>query len=125
MIHALVQGTIFREVTQRTAKTGRQFVTATVRVKEGEGSIFVKVFAFADHTKDELLRLQDGDAVAAQGAFKAEIYVAADGTNKISLSVIADNILALRQPPKKREPKAKPSPSAQEQERAFDDVIPF
>jgi hypothetical protein len=42
-----------------------------------------------------------------QGALKAETYEK-DGATKLSLSVVADHVLALRQPPKPRE---KTSPS--------------
>jgi single-stranded DNA-binding protein len=37
--------------------------------------------------------------VSVQGAFKAELYEK-DGEKRISLSIVADNVLALRQPSK-------------------------
>jgi hypothetical protein len=72
------------------------------------------------------MRLSDGDALSAQGKLTIETYIAVTGATKVSLSIVAEQILPLRAPPKKREAKAKPSPSsAQEPERAFDDSIPF
>jgi hypothetical protein len=47
------------------------------------------------------MRLTDGDAISVQGAFKAELYDK-DGVTKLSLSIVADNLLALRKPPKTR-----------------------
>jgi single-stranded DNA-binding protein len=118
MIAALISGTLFRNPEQRTAKTGRSFVAATLRVKDGEASLFVKIFAFSDHTKDELLRLQDGDALAVQGALRVETCLTASGATKVSLSVTADHVLALRQPPKKREAKASDNRTKEERQRA-------
>jgi hypothetical protein len=34
--HVLITGTLFRPPEQRTSKAGRPFVTATIRVKDGD-----------------------------------------------------------------------------------------
>jgi single-stranded DNA-binding protein len=47
------------------------------------------------------MRLGDGDAVSVQGPLKVETYEK-DGATKLSLSVVADHVMALRQPPKER-----------------------
>jgi hypothetical protein len=59
--HVLITGTLFRPPEQRTSKAGRLFVTATLKVKDGN-----------------------------------EIE------KRLSLSIVADHVLALRQPSKKR-----------------------
>jgi single-stranded DNA-binding protein len=125
MIAALISGSLFRNPEERISKSGKQFVTGTIRVKDGDNSQFIRLTAFSDHTRDALSRLADGDALAVQGALKIEQYLSASGATKIGLSLVAEQILPLKQPPKKREPKTKPSPSAQEHDRAFDDAIPF
>jgi single-stranded DNA-binding protein len=137
MIHALISGTLFRAPDERIAKSGKSFVTATVKIRDGEGSQFIRATAFSNSAQSELLRLSDGDALAVQGRLTTEIYAAADGSNKISLSVIAEHVLALRQPPKKREAKAPAPPDTrakQERQRSFwtgpdddgpCDLIPF
>jgi hypothetical protein len=72
----------------------------------------------------ELMCLAAGDALSAQGALKAATYES-DGVTKLSLSVIADRVLALRQPPKKRKaPKERDTPY-RGGAAAFDDSIPF
>ena len=48
------------------------------------------------------MRLGDGDALSIQGALKVETYER-DGETKLSLSIVAEHVLALRQPPRKRE----------------------
>jgi single-stranded DNA-binding protein len=124
-IYALVQGSLFRPAEARISKNGRAFLSAMVRTKESESSQFIKLFAFSDHTRDELSRLQDGDALSVQGNLSVETYIAVSGATKVDLSIVAEQILPLRAPPKTRATKSKPSPCAQEHDRAFDDSIPF
>ena len=74
-----------------------------------------------------LRRFTDGDAVSIQGALKAELYAKDGGEPKLSLSIIADHVLALRQPPKPREPvseKTAPRGRPAGANRDFDDAIP-
>jgi single-stranded DNA-binding protein len=95
-IHALISGTLFRPPEQRTSKSGKQFVTATIRVKDGEAAQWWRVTAFSETAQAELMRLGDGDALSVQGSFKAELYDK-DGDKRLSLSLVADCVLALRQ----------------------------
>jgi hypothetical protein len=59
------------------------------------------VLAFSESIQAELMRLADGDAISVQGAFKVELYEK-DGEKRFSLSIIADNVLALLQLSKAR-----------------------
>jgi single-stranded DNA-binding protein len=111
MIAALASGTLFRAPEQRVSKAGKPFVSSTLRIKDGDESRFVRNVAFSETAQAELMRLADGDALSAQGPLKAETYTAGDGATKISLSLVADHVLALRQPPK-RKPKAEADPAA-------------
>ena len=63
----------------------------------------VEVLAFSESEQAELMRLGDGDAVSMQGALRVETYVK-DGDTKVSLTCIADYVLALRQPARKQAP---------------------
>jgi single-stranded DNA-binding protein len=87
---------------QRTSKAGRPFVTATLKAKNGDDAQWWKVLAFSESIQADLLRLQDGDTISVQGEFKAELYDK-DGEKRLSLSIVADNALALRRPARKRE----------------------
>ena len=128
----LVTGTIFRKPEQRQSKAGKPFVTATVRAKDGDTSQFWKVVVFSEPAQAELLRLQDGDAVTLQGAMRAELYEK-DGQHRISYSIVADAVLALRQPAKKRETESPNTRPHEDRRRDSwqrpldgpDDVIPF
>jgi single-stranded DNA-binding protein len=119
MAHVLISGTLFREAEQRTSKAGKPFATATVKAKDGETAQWWKVLAFSETVQAELMRLTDGDALSVQGVLKAELYEK-DGATKLSLSVVADHVLALRQPPKPRRER-----ESTKQETPFDDAVPF
>jgi single-stranded DNA-binding protein len=102
-LHCLCAGPIFRAPVRRVSKAGKDFVTAILRVKGDEtNSQFVRIVAFSEGVQTELMRLRDGDAISVQGPLKAEIYTGNDNISKLSLSIVADNILPLRQPPKER-----------------------
>jgi hypothetical protein len=47
----------------------------------------------AETIQAELMRLTDGNAISGQGAFKVEFYDK-DGEKRLSLSIVADNVLA-------------------------------
>jgi hypothetical protein len=111
--HALVTGALFKAPEQRTSKAGRQFAVATLKVRDGEAMQFWRVIVFSESTQAELMRLSEGDAVSAQGAMKAELYRPEGGDPKLSLSIVADHILALKQPPRERKAKA-PEPAPQD-----------
>jgi single-stranded DNA-binding protein len=98
---ALVSGQLFKAPEQRTSKAGKPFVTATIRAKDGDDSKWWHVTAFSETAQPELMRLGDGDAVSVQGPLKVETYEK-DGATKVSLSVVAGQVLALRQPPRER-----------------------
>jgi single-stranded DNA-binding protein len=107
MIAALVQGTLVRAPEQKTSKAGHSYVSATLKVRDGDATQWVRVTAFSNTAQADLLRLADGDALSAQGRLSAEIYTGIDNIPKISLSIVADQILPLRQPPRanaKRKP---------------------
>jgi hypothetical protein len=53
-IHALTAGVLWKSPESRTSKTGKQFTSATLRVKDGDDMQFVKVLAFGTDQRDEL-----------------------------------------------------------------------
>ncbi|HEY8215380.1 MAG TPA: single-stranded DNA-binding protein [Methylocystis sp.] len=102
--HVLVTGTLFRAPERKTSRNGRDYAAATLKVREGEnGSTFWRLTCFSESAMSELLRLTDGDGVSCQGSMKAEIYKPDNGEPRLSLSLVADQVLALRQPARRRE----------------------
>lgn len=121
---AIVTGSLFKAPEQRTSKTGRPYVTATIRAKDGDVSQWWRVMAFSESAQVELMRLGEGDACTVQGAFKCELYQLEGGETRVSLSIVADHVLALRQPARERKAKTA-GDAARGGAAAFDDSIPF
>ncbi|MGD9656203.1 MAG: single-stranded DNA-binding protein [Methylocystis sp.] len=101
--HALITGAVFRSPERKISRGGKPYVSATIKCRDGEGSQFWRVTIFSESAGEEMMRLADGDSVSAQGALRAEIYRPDDGEPRLSLSLVADHVLALRQPKKSRE----------------------
>ncbi|WP_034998479.1 single-stranded DNA-binding protein [Beijerinckia mobilis] len=124
----LVQGTLFRAPERKTSKAGNVFAVATLKERDGQDTRWWKVFAFSNHLQEEILRLSDGDALTVQGSLRADAYDNGDGV-RVSLSVTADHVLALKQPKPKRERKQaeteKPPPLRYGDPRPFDDDVDF
>jgi single-stranded DNA-binding protein len=96
-----VSGTLFHAPESRALKTGGARATATLKAKDGNHTQFWRIAAFSEPVQVELMRLTAGDAVAVEGAFKAELYDR-DGETDLSFGVIAEHVLPLRQPGKRR-----------------------
>jgi single-stranded DNA-binding protein len=139
-VFALITGEMFRKAENRTStKNGREFATATVIDRDGGNGTapFVSIIAFAEDARAELARRDAGDHVAIQGPATGEEYEAKDGSRKFRIKIVANKVLALRQPPKQRTDapnphKAKPASSAREAAArswqapsGFSDDIPF
>jgi single-stranded DNA-binding protein len=116
---SLAIGKIFGNPESRTSKNGNAFTKATLCIVTGNERQFVTLFAFSQTVRDELARLEEGDNISVQGPLKAEIYER-DGQARVSLSMTADLILALRQPPKERK-KREPAPAPAHSEKPAPD----
>jgi single-stranded DNA-binding protein len=88
---------------QRTAKSGRQFTTAKVRVAAGEEIVFVGVVAFAEAVQTALLALGDGDSVALAGSLTPRAWLTRDGEARPALDLVAHAVLTPYSVKRKRE----------------------
>jgi single-stranded DNA-binding protein len=120
----LVSGAVFRAAEQKTSKAGKSYVLATIKVAADNSVDFWTIMAFSETVQTELLRLGEGDKLSAQGSFKVEPYTARDGQTRISRTLFADHVLALRQPPRERKPKATQAAAANPARADFDDGFP-
>jgi Single-strand binding protein family len=101
---ALLMGVLHKLPEQRASKAGKPFVMATLRVSDGSASEYWQLFAFAEPSQAELMRLKSGDRLSAQGRLQIELYTARDGQQKISRTLLIDHVLALRRPRRERQP---------------------
>jgi single-stranded DNA-binding protein len=99
-----VSGTLVQAPESRALKAGRAnatAATATLKSKDGNHTQFWRIAAFSEPVQVELMRLTARDAVAVEGALKAELYDR-DGEIELLFGVIAEHVLPLRQPGHKR-----------------------
>jgi single-stranded DNA-binding protein len=90
-----------------------------------EGFQWWNAIAFSESAQTELMRLDGGDALSVQGVMKAGTYEK-DGVTKLSLSIVADHVLALRPFASARQPGKKADGGhAGRRETTFDDLVPF
>ena len=126
---ALVTGNLFKSAERKTSKNGNEFVTATIKAKEGEGATFWRLTAFSLDAANELMRLSPGDAVAVQGKLSAELYQPEGGAPRVSLSLIVDQAISARAKPRQPKPKsvpsfAEPAPAAKHVD-GLNDALPW
>ncbi len=113
----LISGSVCRAAPEsKVSKGGKNYVVATIRVADGERSTYWRATIFSESAQQEMLGLRVGDAVALQGSAKFEIWTPdGGGEPRLNLSLIADAVMPLRQPPKER---AKKEPRPAEEYRA-------
>jgi hypothetical protein len=110
-VHVLVCGSLWKNPEIKTSRSGKTYATASIRTASADNTAadFWNLLVFSETVAAELMRLGEGEKLAAQGSLRLELY-----NGKISRSVFVDHILPLRQPPKERKPKvAKPAPTSQ------------
>jgi single-stranded DNA-binding protein len=97
MGRVLVTGMLFSRPEKRTLSNGSQCVTAIVKSREGKHTRLWHIAAFHKAVQVTLLQLTGGDAVAVQGALRAELYDSS-GETGLSCCVIAERALGVHQP---------------------------
>ena len=119
----LVTGQLYGDPQARTSQAGKPFTTAKVRADGKDGAVlWISVVAFGD-LAERLLTMKANNALALSGKLEVSAYTAKDGTPAAGLSVVADELAALKAKPR---PKAEPAaPHAQQPVIAgFDDDLP-
>lgn len=97
MINSLVTGKLATAPQQRTAKNGKPFATARLRVPTADPAVtlFASVVAFDSEAVDALLALGAGDAVSVAGSLKVGTWTDKEGNARPSLDLVADRLLSV------------------------------
>jgi single-stranded DNA-binding protein len=89
-IEAALLGTLGRDCEPKVSKNGKSYLKLNVRVGDGDAATWVNVMAFG---ADELApKLVKNAAVYIEGSIRMDEWVAADGTPKHGLSVMARRV---------------------------------
>ena len=117
MIRALLTGVLNEAPVARTGKSGKPFVTAKLKADGGEGTVWCSLIAFGEQA-EALAEQRANAAVSVAGRVTLSAWIDKAGEAKASLSVVVDQLAALRTRPK---PRSDPRPSGQPD---FDDALP-
>ena len=104
-----IRGKLFKAPELKTSKSGNQYSSATLRVKDGNETRFWKLMAFKNAAND-LMKFHEGDLVEAQGGIKVDTWEK-DGTTRVNFTLLANNVEAY-QPPEKKQQSTERSASA-------------
>jgi Single-strand binding protein family len=87
-----VRGFLYKDPEMRRSKSGSDYATATLKVRDGDDNKFWRVMAFKESAA-ALMRFKDRDGLKAEGGIKVDTYER-DGQTKIGLTIMANNIEA-------------------------------
>ena len=103
----VVSGTLYQMAEKRALAPGKSCVTATLLARDGEHARLWPIVAFSEAVQSELMRLAAGDALAVQGAIRAELYDK-NGETQLSFGVVAEHAVGMRQPDKSGQSEVQP-----------------
>lgn len=126
MIRCLISGTLHDAPQARTGSNGNPFTTCKVKADDKAGAwVWVNAIVFGEAAQ-RLLSLKAGDSVSLSGRAELSVWTDKEGNARPSLSLVADEIAALRAKPKPKDaaspPKARPSSARLAVAPAFDDL---
>ncbi len=116
MIQASIHGRIGQAPMPGQTKTGKAMTRCSIAVDvtghnaSDEESVWVSVMAF-NRVADDLARAEKGQSLSAMGRLTRSHYVAKDGTERESWSLLADAVVTVksaRPPGRKAGPQASP-----------------
>lgn len=117
MIRALVIGTLHEAPVARVGKSGKPFTTAKLRADTTDGAVWCSLIAFGEQA-EALKEQKVNAAISVAGRATPSAWLDKSGEPKAGLSVVVDQLAALRTRPK---PKPAPAPAAP---LDFDDDLP-
>lgn len=115
MIRALVTGVLHEPPVARVGKSGKPFVTAKLKADSNEGLVWCSLIAFGAEA-EALAEQRANAALSVAGRVTPNAWLDKAGEPKAGLSLVVDQVAALRTRPK---PKL-----AQAASPGFDDDLP-
>ncbi len=121
MIRALLTGTLHADPESRTSKTGKPYCTARLKADSGDGNmVWCSLIAFGQEG-ERLAMLKAGTAISVSGRAKLSSWLGKSGEPAAGLSVVVDEVAALRGKPRPKDDGQRRPPVA----AGFDDELMF
>lgn len=110
---AIVTGVLAAAPVRRNGQSGREFVTATVRV-HAEGEPFLtSAICFDQNACAKLIGLRKGDQVAIGGRASLKAWEGRDGTEQHGVGLVVEQVMTPAQFGKRRKEASLPLASAE------------
>lgn len=103
MIEALTTGELISDPQERTARTGKSFWTATLRVPAGNESILIGLTTFSETAGSRLAQMHKGAKIAAVGTLEQYVWTGREGDERKGWRLTAAEILSVHQARKRRQ----------------------
>lgn len=128
-IECALQGTLGRDPTKRTSNAGRDWVSFSVAVGEGDDTQWVEIACFGPSI-DDAASLLKGDRVYIEGNLKLRTWQNNDGSTRTTLNVSARKVqplgkIGLQRPKKPRTGKTEKPKADPNAPLPFNDALPF
>lgn len=105
MIRALCTGTLYGSPQTRTSAAGKAYTTAKLRADGKDGiAVWCSLIAFGEQA-ERLAALKEGAALSVSGRCEVSAWLNRDGEAQGGLSLVVDELAALKGKPKPRTPK--------------------
>lgn len=102
MIRALLTGCLHKPAEARKAASGADYARGVVLVDlDDQTTVYAVVSGFGPAC-ERLLALRPGDALSAAGRLRVGLWKPAEGDPRVSMSMLADEIAAVRAAPRPR-----------------------
>ena len=119
LIRALVTGVLHEAPVVRVSKNGKPFTTAKLRADAADGAVWCSLIAFGAQA-EALAEQRANAALSVAGRVTPNAWLDKAGEPKAGLSLVVDQVAALRTRPKPK-PTPAPAPAASP---GFDDDLP-
>lgn len=99
MIRALVTGTLHEPPVARVGKSGKTFTTAKLKADSNEGLVWCSLIAFGAEA-EALAEQRANAALSVAGRVTPNAWLDKAGEPRVGLSLVVDQVAALRTRPK-------------------------
>lgn len=116
--YGTIKGILFKSPEVKKSKSGNDYTSATLKVKDNTETRFWKVLAFKDAAQS-LMNFSENDFIQAEGSIKCEPYSNKENSPAVGLTLMANSVQAYS-PPQKQSQDTAPRPEVSRPTLAWD-----
>lgn len=102
-LHCMAMGALVADPVRRTGQSGKEFVTASMRVPvDGSDAFLASLIAFSTSAADALAQHAKGDTVVVGGRGGLKSWTGRDGSEQHGMSIVVESVMSEYQFQKRR-----------------------